>query len=305
MIAVKGHATAMMTGSVDPIPPAMSAEGQREAVDRVVLSVIRSIRVFEPIRNDSLTSRERRGAVKKGFVCVVCGLVLFSLCHSNLPAQEVTFKWFGQACFQIVTSQNVAIITDPMAMGGYAIPKDVKADIVTVSHEHFDHNQTDAVSGSPLVLRGLGGEPVQRTIKDVRIYSVDTFHDGSLGSQRGKNAVFVFEFDGIRVAHLGDLGHTLTEAQVGKIGRIDVLMIPVGGTYTIFGAQADRVIEQIDPKMIVFPMHFKTAEAQFLPHSGEDFVQGKSNVKKTEGNTFTLDLANPPQELQFVVLNYK
>jgi L-ascorbate metabolism protein UlaG (beta-lactamase superfamily) len=249
--------------------------------------------------------RKRRTSVKKIFICIGSGLVLFSLSHANLQAQEVTFRWFGQACFQIITSQNSVIVADPMAMGGYAIPKDVKADIVTISHEHSDHNRVDAVAGSPIVLRGLGEEPIERTIKDVKIYSVDSFHDDTQGSQRGENAIFVFEFDGIRVAHLGDLGHTLTEAQVEKIGRIDVLMIPIGGRYTIFGDQADRVIEQLEPKMIVFPMHFKTAAAQFLPYSGDDFVQGKSHVKKTDGNTFTLDLKNPPQELQFVVLNYK
>ena len=243
--------------------------------------------------------------MKKFLLCIGCGGVLFSLCHSNLQAQEVTFRWFGQACFQIITSQHSVIVADPMAMGGYAIPKDVKADIVTISHEHSDHNRVDAVAGSPIVLRGLGEEPIERTIKDVKIYSVDSFHDDTQGSQRGENAIFVFEFDGIRVVHLGDLGHTLNEAQVEKIGSVDVLMIPVGGRYTISGDQADRVIEQLKPKMIVFPMHFKTAEAQFLPHSGDEFVRGKANALTAEGNTFTIDLKNPPQELQFVVLNYK
>jgi L-ascorbate metabolism protein UlaG (beta-lactamase superfamily) len=227
------------------------------------------------------------------------------MCGPYSNAQEVTFQWFGQGCFLLKTSQNTQIIVDPMQMGGYQIPTEIKADIVTVSHEHGDHNKVDAVSGSPIVLRGLSGEAIDRKIKDVRIYTVDSFHDDTQGSQRGKNAIFVYEFDGIRVAHLGDLGHVLTSAQVQKIGAIDVLMIPVGGTYTIFGDTADKVVAQLKPRMIVFPMHFRTAEAHFLPHSGEDYVKGKSNVKILDGNSFSFDPQTPPQSMQYVVLNYK
>lgn len=248
--------------------------------------------------------------MKNLVVCVFCFFVLLTFANLCLDAKEVTFKWFGQSCFLIETSQNVKIITDPMAMGGYKIPEDIKPDIVTVSHEHFDHNQVDAVSGKPIVLRGLtsGGSDfadIDQKIKDVRVYTVSSFHDKSQGSQRGKNAIFVFEFDGIKVAHLGDLGDALSPAGVEKIGPVDVIMIPVGGTYTIFGKEADHVISQLNPKLIVFPMHFKTDSASFLPYTGEDYTKDKQNVKKAEGNTFKLDLSNPPPSLTYVVLNYK
>ncbi len=244
-------------------------------------------------------------AVKKGLLVFLCFVVLVSWTGLGLIAQEVTFQWFGQGCFLMVTSQNTKIIVDPMQIAGYKIPSDIKADVVTVSHEHGDHNKVDAVSGSPIVLRGLSGEVSDQKIKDVRIFTVDSFHDDTQGSQRGKNAIFVYEFDGIRVAHLGDLGHVLTEAQVQKIGDIDILMIPVGGTYTIFGESADQVVMQLKPRMIVFPMHFKTDQAQFLPYSGEDYIQGKANTEKLTGNSFSFDPKSPPSSLRYIVLNYK
>jgi L-ascorbate metabolism protein UlaG (beta-lactamase superfamily) len=247
--------------------------------------------------------------MKKVVIFVVCFFVLLTFANLCLDAKEVTFRWFGQGCFLIQTSQNVKIITDPMAMGGYKIPEDIKPDIVTVSHEHFDHNQVDAVSGKPTVLRGLTSNgsdfaAIDQKIKDVRVYAVSSYHDKSQGSQRGKNAIFVFEFDGIKVAHLGDLGGSIPQASVQKIGPVDVVMIPVGGTYTIFAKEADHVISQLNPKLIVLPMHFKTDSASFLPYTGDDFTKDKQNVKKIDGNTFKLDLDNPPQSLVYVVLNY-
>jgi L-ascorbate metabolism protein UlaG (beta-lactamase superfamily) len=107
------------------------------------------------------------------------------------------------------------------------------------------------------------------------------------------------------VAHLGDLGDALAPASVQKIGEVDIVMIPVGGTYTIFGKEADHVISQLDPKSIVFPMHFKTDSASFLPYTGDDFTEGKQNVKKIDGNTFKLDLSESGEGLRYVVLNYK
>jgi L-ascorbate metabolism protein UlaG (beta-lactamase superfamily) len=248
--------------------------------------------------------------MKKVIIFAVSFFVLLTLANLCLDAKEVTFKWFGQGCFLIQTSQNTQIITDPMKMGSYMIPEDIKPDIVTVSHEHFDHNQVDVVSGNPTVLRGLtsGGSDfaaIDQKIKDVRIYTVASYHDKSQGSQRGKNAIFVFEFDGIKVAHLGDLGDSIPPASVQKIGPVDVVLIPVGGTYTIFGKEADHVVSQLNPKMMVFPMHFKTDSASFLPYTGDDYVKDKQNVKKVDGNTFKLDLDSPPQSLVYVVLNYK
>jgi L-ascorbate metabolism protein UlaG (beta-lactamase superfamily) len=168
----------------------------------------------------------------------------------------------------------------------------------------------DVVSGKPSVLRGLssGGKDftqIEEKIKDVKIYTVPSYHDANHGQQRGENAIFVFEFDGLKVVHLGDLGHELTAEQVEKIGAVDVVMLPVGGTYTIFAEVADKVVAQLNPKLIVFPMHFKTDVAGFLPHTGDDYTKDKQNVKKVDGNTFKLDLSKTSDNLTYVVLNYK
>jgi len=186
----------------------------------------------------------------------------------------------------------------------------VVPDVVTVSHEHVDHNQVDKVAGKPLVLRGLveGGRDfarIDQTVRGVRVFAVPTFHDEQQGGQRGKNAVFVFEFDGLRVAHLGDLGQPLSEAQVKQIGPVDVIMIPVGGKFTIFGAEADQVVAQLRPRLLVIPMHFKTAAAGFLPYSAEDFAVGKSGVARAAGNAFILDLSRPPAALEYVLMKYR
>ena len=248
--------------------------------------------------------------MRKLFFIIISLILILYFAHATLNAKEVTFKWFGQACFLIVTSNNTKIITDPVSMNGYNVPKEIKADIVTVSHEHFDHNKVESVSGSPIVLRGLvnGGRrfaQIDRTIKDVRIYTVPSYHDKEQGKKRGLNSIFIFEFDGIRVVHLGDIGQTLSSEQINKIGKVDVLMIPVGGKYTIYGKDAEKIVSQLKPKLIVFPMHFKTDVANFLPYSADDFVKGKKNVKKIDGNCYKLDLDNLPKKLEYVVLNYK
>jgi L-ascorbate metabolism protein UlaG (beta-lactamase superfamily) len=248
--------------------------------------------------------------MKKAMIFTAAFFVLFAFANLDLDAKEATFKWFGQGCFLIQTSQGTQIITDPMKMGTYMIPEEIKPDLVTVSHEHFDHNQVDVVSGNPAILRGLtsGGKDfadIDQKIKDIHVYTVPSYHDKSQGSERGKNAVFVFEFDGIKVAHLGDLGDALSPASVQEIGAVDVVMIPVGGTYTVFGKEADHVISQLNPKLIVFPMHFKTESASFLPYTGDDYTEGKQNVKKIDGNTFKLDLDKTSDGLTYVVLDYK
>ncbi|MBW2091650.1 MAG: MBL fold metallo-hydrolase, partial [Deltaproteobacteria bacterium] len=229
---------------------------------------------------------------------------------SNLCAKNVTFNWFGQACFLVVTSNNTKIILDPIKFGRYRVPPEIVPDLVTVSHEHMDHNKVDSLTGSPVVVRGLTASAddfakIDRKVKDIKIYTVPTYHDTSQGAERGLNAVFVLEFDGLRLVHLGDLGHTLSEKQIKRIGKVDILMIPVGGKYTIWGDDAHRVVDQLKPKMIVFPMHFKTRAASFLPYSAEDFVAGKNNVVRVQGNRYDLDLAHPPKKMQYVVLDYK
>jgi L-ascorbate metabolism protein UlaG (beta-lactamase superfamily) len=240
-------------------------------------------------------------------IAAVLFLLLVFIPGSLIPAKkQVTFTWYGQSCFLMVTTGNTRIITDPVVFKGYTLPGNIRADIVTVSHEHVDHNKVSAISGNPEVLRGwdTNGKKIKeidKKIKDVRIYTVASYHDKA---RIGLNAIFIFEFDGLRIAHLGDLGLTLSGSQVKASGEIDILMLPVGGQFTISGAEADTVVKQLNVKRIVFPMHFKTAAADFLPYSADDFTKGKQKVKKIAGNTFILDLDNLRQDLEYIVLDY-
>lgn len=190
------------------------------------------------------------------------------------------------------------IVTDPFDPSlGYKIPS-LEADMVTVSHEHYDHNATDQVKGNPEIVRGVG----EKKIKDIAIRGVDTFHDKAQGSERGGNIVFSFEIDGMKIIHLGDLGHILTQEQIENIGEVDILLIPVGGTFTIDAQEATQVVGQLKPK-ITIPMHYKTP-AITLPIEGvEGFLSGKKNIERTK--ELEVRKEELPKEEKIIVLEYE
>lgn len=162
--------------------------------------------------------------------------------------------YLGHSSFKIKT-KTAEIVTDPFdsAMVGFKY-SGVEADIVTVSHDHKDHNAADKVSGVKKVVAGPG----EYEIMGVSIVGYPSFHDGEKGKERGKNTIYVYEAEGLRLAHLGDLGHTLSDELVGEMGSIDVLMLPVGGEFTIGPKEATDVVSKIDPYFII-PMHYKLA----------------------------------------------
>jgi len=210
-------------------------------------------------------------------------------------------KWLGHACFKITSSKGIRILTDPFDDNvGYPLPQ-VEADIVTISHNHYDHNFIDCVKGNFEVLNKVGNF----YIKDINITGVHTYHDEEKGQKRGDNIVYVFDVDGIRVCHLGDLGHILTPAQVEMIGRVDVLLVPIGGIYTIDAEAAHAVVKLLNPK-IVIPMHFKTDVLKFNLDPVEKFLDKYSKVERLKVPVFEVkneDLNK--DELKVVVLNYK
>jgi L-ascorbate metabolism protein UlaG (beta-lactamase superfamily) len=158
----------------------------------------------------------------------------------------------GHACFSIETSSGT-IVTDPF---GEEIPYPVgrlKGDIVTVSHEHFDHNAIKRVEGNPHIIRNLG----EYSFSGVKIKGVSAFHDKNRGKQRGQITIFVIEAEGMRLCHLGDLGELLNEEQIKAIGNIDILFVPTGGFFTIEPEEAQKVVKQINP-YIAIPMHYRT-----------------------------------------------
>ncbi len=243
---------------------------------------------------------------------VLAGLMLLLGLGSFVQAEtphQVTFTWYGQSCFLITTPEGAKILIDPVNIKEYQVPKDLIADVVTVSHNHFDHAAVDSLAGSPHIIFGktrTGDDdsqkfiPVDTTIKGVHIYDVSSFHHNP-AENRTLNAIFVYEIDGLRVVHLGDLGTTLNPEQLQKIGKVDVLMIPVGGKYTFWGATADSVVAQLKPTRAVIPMHFKTRVADFLIYTAEDFVKGKTDVVRIPGHEYAVPLDTTAIAPKYVV----
>ncbi len=208
-------------------------------------------------------------------------------------------KWLGHASFLITSDTGTKIITDPYATGSGIKYGEIteSADIVAVSHDHSDHNNMAAVRGKPEVVRGTGITKV----KGVEFKGIPSYHDEAGGSQRGKNTIFCFEMDGIRVCHLGDLGHQLSDKQASELGEIDILLMPVGGYYTIDAKVATQVGNQLKPKVII-PMHFKTDKCGFPISGVDEFLKGKEEVKKLNASEVEFKQAELPPTTQIIVL---
>ncbi len=176
-------------------------------------------------------------------------------------------QWLGHACFLFVSKDGTRVLTDPFdPKVGYPVPE-VAADIVTASHQHSDHNYFKAVQGQFTRVE----KPGETTLRGVHIKGVSTFHDDTHGSQRGQNILFRFTIDGLNILHCGDLGHALTPEQVQAVGPLDVLILPVGGYYTINAATAQKVMQQLNPALTI-PMHFKTPVMDFPIESVDPFL---------------------------------
>ncbi|MGB2854158.1 MAG: MBL fold metallo-hydrolase [Dehalococcoidia bacterium] len=210
-------------------------------------------------------------------------------------------KWLGHASFLITSEEGTRIITDPYATGMGISYGEIKeaADIVMVSHEHGDHNNAAAVSGSPQLVKGAG---VQEA-KGIQFKGIASFHDDAEGSQRGPNTMFCFTVDDVKLCHLGDLGHHLSEQQIADIGDVDVLLIPVGGFFTIDAAVATDTTEKLKPRVVI-PMHYSTDKCAYPISGVEDFLKGKVNVKKMAASEVELTKSELPSATEIVVLKH-
>jgi L-ascorbate metabolism protein UlaG (beta-lactamase superfamily) len=211
-------------------------------------------------------------------------------------------KWYGHASFLLTSDQGTKIIIDPYEPGGFggAIaygPIPDEADLVLVSHDHADHNYVRGLRGKPQVIQGTGSHKA----KGMEFKGIAAFHDGRKGSERGPNTIFCFILDGVNICHLGDLGHVLSEEEARQIGPVDVLLMPVGGVYTIDPAQATQTAQKINPKVII-PMHYKTPHCGFPLARAENFTSGKSGVKTIGGSEVEIKKEKLSQDTEIIVL---
>lgn len=250
------------------------------------------------------------------------------------PGKPVAVRWWGQAFVTIETYWNLTVAIDPYATRiGYDDPK-ITANVVLVTHNHADHNNVSLLGRDATSVMGLDDkgsvvsidmvldrlpnqdEPTltayspsaEYSSHAVRFRTIASFHDDQSGSRRGNNAMFLIEADGVRILHCGDLGQTkLTEDQLRQIGNVDVLLIPVGGVYTIDGNQATLIVDQINPRHIV-PIHYKTPQLTIALSTDEVFLNAlpeKYKRVKPVGNTLAAahDLGVSQESLQVVSLH--
>jgi len=206
-------------------------------------------------------------------------------------------QWLGHASFMITSDSGTKIITDPYVTAENLTYGEIKesADIVTVSHEHGDHNYVDGVRGNPQAVRGTA------KVKGIELKGISTYHDNTGGSQRGKNTIFCFTVDGISVCHLGDLGHPLNDKQVAELGSVDILLVPVGGFYTIDAEVASQVCDRLKPKVII-PMHFKNDKCTFPIAGVDEFLQGKEGVSRLDTSEVEFKQGELPATTKIMVL---
>jgi L-ascorbate metabolism protein UlaG (beta-lactamase superfamily) len=199
--------------------------------------------------------------------------------------------WYGHSAFRL-SGEQATVFIDPLgdtsAFAAHGIQIDyppisgVVADLLLVTHEHADHNGVEAIGGDPVILRSTAGtldSPIGEVV------AIASEHDAFAGTQRGPNTIFAFTLDGVRIAHLGDLGQAaLREEQADAIGAVDLLFVPVGGRFTIAAAEAAAVVERVQPRWVV-PMHYRTPRLNFL-ESAEEFLALMPRVSELDSTAF-------------------
>lgn len=209
-------------------------------------------------------------------------------------------RWFGHACFLMESQDGTKIVTDPFdGSVGYKMPT-MEADIVTVSHDHYDHNYVEGVQCDPTVVNSPG----ECNISGINIKGIPAFHDEVKGAKRGPVVIFVYEIDGLTICHMGDLCHLLSKSQLEEIGKVDVLLIPVGGTFTLDADGASAVIEQIQPK-IVIPMHYQTPAVSMPIDPVDNFLEKMGIGEHIDSTTIEVTPETLGNELRVLVLNYE
>lgn len=206
--------------------------------------------------------------------------------------------WYGHSCFRL-SEGGVVIVTDPPSDDlGYDRPR-IRADVVTISHDHPGHNNRIGFRGGPKFFDGPG----EYEVRGVFITGIATYHDGRRGANRGRNTAFLFDFGGVTICHLGDLGHLPTQAQVETLSAADMLLIPVGGLHTIDAGMASEVISLVEPRLVV-PMHYKTPVEKARLHKVDKFLKEMGLAPMPPQAELQVTKSSLPAETQVVLLKY-
>ena len=206
---------------------------------------------------------------------------------------EIT--WYGRACFRL-RGRDATVITDPCPPATGFVAGRHEVDLLTISHDHADHSYTRSIVPRMTLTR-----PGEYEISDLLVTGIRSFHDGSGGTERGPNTIFSIEIDGVHVCHLGDLGHLLTEEQLSDLGRVDVLLVPAGGRWTLTPTEAAEVVTQVGARLVI-PMHFATDGASTDLLGPEEFLHEMAVSDPVRQPKAVVTPSSVPDETQVVVL---
>lgn len=199
--------------------------------------------------------------------------------------------YLGHSSF-LLQSKKSSVLTDPFQDIGIPFP-DVSSEVVTISHDHFDHNAAEKVKGVKKIFKSAGNF----VWKEIEISAIERYHDEALGKKRGKSLVFCFQIEGMRFCHLGDIGEPFPE-ELLALSKIDVLMIPVGGNYTIGPSEAFLYVQKLNPKIVV-PMHYYVPNLKVDIQPPDEFLRKFQNVRMQEG-TLSLKREELPERTQVI-----
>lgn len=258
-------------------------------------------------------------------LAALLAVVFFFNPETSMSAESnpVTLEWYGHSCFLLTLKNGAKILMDPYDTTRlpYSLPKE-SVDLTFSTHDHFDHNAVKAVPAK-YILRADGREAkfygslsgtaastdgsVQVDLRGAKAtcMTIPSFHDDHKGSMRGANGIIRFTVEGLTFVHLGDLGDTLSAEQINKLKPVDVLLVPVGGYYTIDAAKAQKVVQALSPKVVI-PMHYKTdILGDSFPISTVDaFLEGYQHINRLSGSTATFQAGNLPNVLTIEVFKY-
>jgi len=209
--------------------------------------------------------------------------------------------WYGHSCFLLTSESGYSILTDPCdPETGYEL-SNLVCDAVTISHEHHDHNCLAIVAGTPEIIR----TPGEHLAGGISVKGFTNYHDNEKGAKRGENIVFLYEIDGLKILHLGDLGHMLPDETIKTIGDVDVLLAPIGGVFTINAKAATELADRLNAKVLI-PMHYKTPALHFNIEGLEPLLAANANRRVHHLNANTATLSHDTLgDRRLLILDYK